>query len=140
VVELSRELRQVLVRHLVDAGKNSTEIASELGVSRHTARRDMEAVSTTTDAPAVPDEALGKRLVSAATIEMTDAMGAHLAVFEKAGQSPQEAVEFALATIALAYRGAWKFDLYPPGMAPRVRVVQLWPYPADDSRKTIEKA
>ncbi|MEW2755831.1 hypothetical protein AB0944_25040 [Streptomyces sp. NPDC048399] len=76
--------------------------------------------------------------MSADTIEMTEAMGAHLAVFEEAGQSPQEAVEFARATIALAYRGAWKFQLYPPGMAPRVGVVQLRPYAADDRGKTIE--
>lgn len=64
MTELSRELRQVLVRHLADAGKNASEIAAELGISRHTARRDLEKTPDTAPAPAAPDEPDGERLVS----------------------------------------------------------------------------
>ncbi|MGW1039651.1 helix-turn-helix domain-containing protein [Streptomyces sp. NPDC002547] len=57
---LSRELRQVLVGHLARAGKNPTEIAAELGISRHTASRDLQSVETLsgpeTASDAAPDE------------------------------------------------------------------------------------
>ncbi|MFE7273024.1 helix-turn-helix domain-containing protein [Streptomyces sp. NPDC057623] len=129
---MSRATRQIVVVHLADRGMSPTEIADELGVSRETVRRDLNStpppVASDEAAETAPDVAADEQPVSADTIEITDTMRANLNVFEQAGQTAQEAAELCLAAVALSYRGAWKFQLYPPGMAPQIAVVQLRPY------------
>ncbi|MEU1303335.1 HTH domain-containing protein [Streptomyces shenzhenensis] len=46
MAELSLELRQVLVRHLTDRNMSAAEVATELGVSAQTVRRDLHTVES----------------------------------------------------------------------------------------------
>ncbi|MCX4972195.1 hypothetical protein [Streptomyces sp. NBC_00620] len=111
--ELSRELRQVLVRHLVDAGRNATEIAAELGISRHTARRDMETVVTEMVTTAAPDAPADERPVSAdprpgpegVTLPPSDQLGKDLRLLAASykGQ-PEDVARFAIHQAAEAVR------------------------------------
>ncbi|MGW1892127.1 helix-turn-helix domain-containing protein [Streptomyces sp. NPDC002004] len=123
-----RAARRAAVRQLADAEPqlSARQIAARLGLSKDTVRRDLDALRQTAPdaartkappAPSAPDGAL----------RLTNAMRQSLAVFAEAGQGTETAIELALATLARAYTGAWKFGLYPHGTPPRIDVVRLLP-------------
>lgn len=62
------------------------------------------------------------------TVALDDQLRHNLAVLAEAGHTHEDAVRLAVAVLARAYTGAWKWRLYPQGVAPRVRCVQLQPY------------
>ncbi|MGP4085468.1 hypothetical protein [Streptomyces sp. KR55] len=141
-------VRQALVRQLIeqDPTLSSRAIADQIGVGKDTVLRDLRAIrqadSQSVPEPAatepesapeepddVPDDAppaspADDRL----TVAYDDQLRAGLAVLAEAGHSQEDAVRLAVAVLARAYEGAWKFGLYPHGVAPRVHHVDLYPY------------
>ncbi|MFI1767498.1 HTH domain-containing protein [Streptomyces sp. NPDC020800] len=141
-----------------EPGISQRSIAARLGVSKDTIRRDVDAIEaaqrqaaprpadaepepapdapqraeddappSTPDAPpvALDDAPPGADHL---TVPLGDQLRAGLATLAEAGHSPEDAVRLAVAVLARAYEGAWKFGLYPRGAAPRVQVVKLHPY------------
>jgi hypothetical protein len=54
---MSRATRRIVVAHLTDCGMNPADVASELGVSADTVRRDLAAAPAREPEPAAPDAA-----------------------------------------------------------------------------------
>ncbi|MER5909557.1 helix-turn-helix domain-containing protein [Streptomyces sp. NPDC001982] len=133
-------------------GLSLREIGERLGTSKDTAKRDIAAAErdearqaaetspatpeTNNEAPATPgpdDETPVASAEDSLTVPYDDQLRTGLATLAEAGHSPEDAVRLAVAVLARAYEGAWRFGLYPHGIAPRVRVVDLHPYEPKDS-------
>jgi len=147
-----------------DPTLSNRDIAAQLGVSKDTVRRDRaemrqaqekaapetaapEPEDEAAETPRAPDDALGAppeepkpapdappgdvRLTVAHDDEQ---LLAGLDILAEAGHTRDEAVRLAVTMLARAYEGAWKFGLYPRGTAPRVRVVDLYPYKQEGQR------
>ncbi|MGW1001773.1 hypothetical protein [Streptomyces sp. NPDC002520] len=137
--------RRALVRQLRadDPTLSARKIAGQVGVGKDTILRDLEAISQEDaqaapepdavepeGAPDAPDGAPADAPPDAdrLTVALDDQLRTGLTVLAHAGHTPEDAVRLAVAVLARAYEGAWKFGLYPHGIAPRVRVVKLYPY------------
>ncbi|MFI6249018.1 helix-turn-helix domain-containing protein [Streptomyces sp. NPDC051016] len=147
--------RRAMVEELMrrEPGISARKIADRLGVGKDTVRRDIAGIEAEqrqsapdpaavepepapaapqeTEAgapdepPAQPDDAPDADRL---TLACDDQLRAGLAMLARAGHTPEDAVRLAVAVLARAYEGAWRFGLYPAGVAPRVRVVDLYPY------------
>ena len=125
---------------------SARKIASRLGVGKDAILRDLAAIQAeqsqaappptvlrAVSEPGTPDSAPHSAPGTPAddellTVACSDQLREDLAVLAQAGHTPDEAVSLAVSILARAYTGAWTFGLYPPGTAPRVRVVDLYPY------------
>ncbi|MEV8395939.1 MULTISPECIES: helix-turn-helix domain-containing protein [unclassified Streptomyces] len=129
-------------------GASLRTIAQQLGVSKDTIKRDLDALarertrqSATQDAtsdetssatPATPATACetpaslspGDPLTVTVDQELLD----DLAVITRTGRSPADAIGHAVHTLAAIYRGAWTTGAYPIGTEPDVIGHQLKPY------------
>ena len=147
--------RRAMVKELVrrEPDISARNIAGRLGVGKDTILRDIAAIEaeerqpapqapaaapepapdasqeTEADAPAAPpaqpDHAPDPDEL---TVAYDDQLRAGLEILARAGHTPEDAVRLAVVVLARAYEGAWRFGLYPQGVAPRVRVVDLYPY------------
>ncbi|MET9086133.1 helix-turn-helix domain-containing protein [Streptomyces sp. NPDC004237] len=147
--------RRAMVKELLrqEPGISARQIAGRLGVGKDAIRRDLAAIESEQRQPApqqppaepepAPDAPQRKELdapdappaqpgdapdADRLSVAYDDQLRAGLAMLARAGHAPEDAVRLAVAVLARAYEGAWKFRLYPQGVAPRVRVVDLYPY------------
>lgn len=149
--------RRAMVEELMrqEPGISARNIAARLGVGKDTIRRDLDAIATAQrqaepePAPREPEPEPAPVAPSGAeddapdappaddrlTVAYDDQLRAGLAMLAEAGHSPEDAVRLAVTVLARAYEGAWKFGLYPHGVPPRVRVVQLHPYEPKGHRR-----
>lgn len=103
---LSRDTRRIIVAHLTDRGMIPAEIASELGVSRDTVRRDMEicvAQQATQTEPAAVPPAPGLLLPDSPQLRQD------LNVLTTAFKAqPEDAARFAVSQLARHVRARWQ--------------------------------
>lgn len=140
-----------------DPTLSNRDIAAQLGVSKDTVRRDRAEMrqadsqpapepaapepepepdpldDAPEDAPpAPPDEPTPAPDAPPAEDRLTlahdDQLLAALDTLAEAGHTRDDAIRLAVTLLARAYEGAWKFGLYPHGVRPRVRLVDLHPY------------
>ncbi|MCZ9353229.1 helix-turn-helix domain-containing protein [Streptomyces mutabilis] len=104
---MSRATRRIVVAHLTDRGMSPAEIASELGVSRDTVRRDL--ADAPPPAPVAEPEpaapvAAGLLLPDGAQLQR------NLAVLTAAykGARPEDAARFAIHQAAQGVRRYWR--------------------------------
>ncbi|WP_416976816.1 helix-turn-helix domain-containing protein [Streptomyces sp. T028] len=140
-----------------EPGISARNIAARLGVGKDTIRRDVAeirlaqsqaapqpAVGEPESAPDAPDAAPeaappappeeppsapdAPPAEDRLTVAYDDQLLAGLATLAEAGHTPEDAIRLAVTLLARAYEGAWRFGLYPHGVRPRVRLVDLYPY------------
>ncbi|MFC8866371.1 helix-turn-helix domain-containing protein [Streptomyces sp. NPDC057148] len=102
---LSRATRRVIVAHLTDRGMSPAEIASELGVSRDTVRRDLTEVPPPAPAPEpepAPLVAVGLRLPDG--VQLRQDVNILAAEFRA---RPEDVARFAIHQAAQAVRKRW---------------------------------
>lgn len=92
-MSMSRATRQIIVAHLTDDGMDIGEIASELGVSRETVRRDLHnrppKPATASPAAEAPDVAPGEALV----LRLDEPLRGSLAVLRQVCNGPDNAAQ-----------------------------------------------
>ncbi|MFD4830166.1 hypothetical protein ACFWPV_09965 [Streptomyces uncialis] len=149
-----RAERRTRVAQLDAEGLSTRAIAAKLGIGKDTVRRDLAALrrDAPTGAPAdAPPPAPGAPGASGAApdpappphpgprdappccasgiLAALDARAqADIATIRLTGGTVEDAISDAVLVLANAYRGAWRFGLYPYGVAPDVKYVELRPY------------
>ncbi|MFF3874291.1 helix-turn-helix domain-containing protein [Streptomyces sp. NPDC001978] len=102
---MSRATRRIVVAHLAERGMSMPQIASELGISRDTVRRDLDAstaVTTVDAAPAAAPPAPGLLLPESTQLRQD----LNLLAASYKGQ-PEDITRFLIHRAAEAVRARW---------------------------------
>jgi predicted transcriptional regulator len=102
---MSRATRRIVVAHLAQCGMNPAEIASELGISRDTVRRDIAEAPDSEPEPAAPVAAPpAPGLLLPETTQTTRDLNLLAAAYKA---QPEDVARFAIHHLAQAVRRRW---------------------------------
>ncbi|MFC9050072.1 helix-turn-helix domain-containing protein [Streptomyces anthocyanicus] len=102
---MSRATRRIVVAHLTDRGMSPAEIASELGVSRDTVRRDLaDAPPPAPPAEREPAAPVAAGLLLPDVVQLRKDLNILTAAY---GARPEDAARFAIHQAATGVRRHW---------------------------------
>lgn len=104
---LSRATRRIVVAHLTDRGMSPAEIADELGVSRDTVRRDLDAMPPPASAPEPePAAPVAAGLLLPESTQLRQDVAVLTAAYR--AERPEDAARFAIHQAAQQVRAHWQ--------------------------------